>query len=66
MIPAAVGKQMAKDWCGKGANVQWKELLSLTPFFSHALGMPTAATDATAWLRSVFSGQAGTGNCGRF
>ncbi|AUI60191.1 lipase family protein [Amycolatopsis sp. BJA-103] len=66
VIPAAVGKQMAKDWCGKGANVQWKELVSLAPFFSHALGMPTAATDATAWLRAVFSGQAGTGNCGRF
>ncbi|MBB5851241.1 lipase family protein [Amycolatopsis umgeniensis] len=66
VIPAAVGKQMAKDWCDKGANVQWKDLASFSPFFSHALGMPTASADAAAWLRSVFNGQAGTGNCGRF
>ncbi|MEU3764117.1 lipase family protein [Amycolatopsis keratiniphila] len=66
VIPAAVGKQMAKDWCGKGANVQWKELTTFTPFFSHALGMMTASGDATEWLKSAFNGQAGGGNCGRF
>ncbi|MFI9452685.1 lipase family protein [Amycolatopsis sp. NPDC052450] len=66
VIPAAVGKQMAKDWCGKGANVQWKDLATFTPFLSHALGMMTAPGDATEWLKSVFNGQAGNGNCGRF
>jgi len=66
VIPAAVGKQMAKDWCGKGANVQWKDLPTLTPFFSHALGMTAASTDATEWLKAAFNGQAGNGNCGRF
>ncbi|MEQ0565287.1 lipase family protein [Amycolatopsis sp. NEAU-NG30] len=66
VIPAAMGKQLAKDWCGRGATVQWKELVSFTPFFSHALGMLSAPGDATAWLQSVFKGQAGTGNCGRF
>lgn len=66
VIPAAMGKQLAKDWCGRGATVQWKELVSFTPFFSHALGMLSAPGDATAWLQSVFKGQAGPGNCGRF
>lgn len=66
VIPVAMGKQMAKDWCGKGANVQWKDLPSFSPFFSHALGMMTAPGDATAWLKSVFNGQAGSGNCGKF
>ncbi|WP_063624603.1 lipase family protein [Amycolatopsis orientalis] len=66
VIPAVVGKQMAKDWCGKGANVQWKDLASLTPLFSHALGMMTAPNDATEWLKAAFNGQAGSGNCGRF
>ncbi|GAA1947427.1 lipase family protein [Amycolatopsis minnesotensis] len=65
VIPAAIGKQMAKDWCGKGANVQWKDLTSFSPFLSHALGMMTASGDATAWLQGVFKGQAGNGNCGR-
>ncbi|WP_340685438.1 lipase family protein [Amycolatopsis coloradensis] len=66
VIPAAVGKQMAKDWCGKGANVQWKDLTTFTPFLSHALGMTTASGDATEWLKGAFTGQAGNGNCGRF
>ncbi|HEY3469359.1 MAG TPA: lipase family protein [Amycolatopsis sp.] len=66
VIPAATGKQMAKDWCAKGATVQWKDLVSFTPVFSHALGMLTAPGDATAWLQSAFKGQARSGNCGRF
>ncbi|SFB36857.1 Secretory lipase [Amycolatopsis marina] len=66
VIPAAVGKRMAKDWCGKGANVQWQELTSVVPFFSHALGMLTAPSDATAWLKRAFNDQAGDGNCGQF
>lgn len=65
VIPVATGKQMAKDWCGKGANVQWKDLAG-APVFAHALGMLTAPNDATAWLQSAFKGQAGNGNCGQF
>ncbi|RZQ60154.1 lipase family protein [Amycolatopsis suaedae] len=66
VIPVAVGKQMAKDWCAKGANVQWKDLVSFSPILSHALGMQSAAGEAAAWLTTVFNGQAGSGNCGRF
>ncbi|RZS31168.1 secretory lipase [Herbihabitans rhizosphaerae] len=66
VIPVAMGKQMAKDWCDKGANVQWKDLTSFAPFFSHAMGMMTAPNDASAWLQSAFKGQPGNGNCGQF
>ncbi|SDD61470.1 lipase family protein [Actinokineospora iranica] len=66
VIPVAVGKQMAKDWCGKGANVQWKDLTSFSPFLSHAMGMMSASGDATSFLKGAFAGQAGAGNCGKF
>lgn len=66
VIPVAVGKKMAKDWCGKGANVQWKDLMSFSPFMSHAMGMMSAPNEATTWLKGVFNGQAGSGNCGKF
>lgn len=66
VIPVAVGKQLGKDWCAKGANVQWRDLISFSPVLAHALGMMTAPGEATGWLKGVFNGQAGSGNCGRF
>jgi fermentation-respiration switch protein FrsA (DUF1100 family) len=66
VIPHATGKQMAKDWCAKGANVQFRDLLVLSPGFAHAVGALLAPANAANWLADRFAGRPASGNCGRF
>ncbi|WP_414936197.1 lipase family protein [Amycolatopsis sp. cmx-11-51] len=66
VIPSSIGKQLGKDWCAKGANVRYQDILSLSPIFSHILGISSAQGDAANWLSERFAGKPATGNCGRF
>ncbi|ALG06906.1 lipase family protein [Kibdelosporangium phytohabitans] len=65
VIPYAIGKQLGKDWCGKGANVKFADLFS-SPVFAHVLGMTAAQGNAANWLGDRFAGKPATGNCGQF
>ncbi|WP_328609355.1 lipase family protein [Amycolatopsis sp. NBC_00345] len=64
VIPYATGKQLAKDWCAEGADVQFKDIVSILPFFSHLLGMSTASGTAASWLADRFAGKPTASNCG--
>ncbi|WP_026360219.1 lipase family protein [Amycolatopsis nigrescens] len=66
IVPYGQGKQMAKDWCGKGANVEFKDLISFSPVFSHAIAAPIASGNAANWLADRFAGKPATSNCGKF
>lgn len=65
-IPYDIGKQLAKDWCAKNADAEFRDLFVWTPFLAHALGMTTASGDAANWLNDRFEGKPTTSNCGRF
>jgi hypothetical protein len=65
-VPNAQGKQMAKDWCARGANVQYRDLLTVIPLLTHLLEAGTAANNAANWLAGRFAGTAPTPNCGSF
>ncbi|WP_407640511.1 lipase family protein [Actinokineospora iranica] len=66
IVPFGQGKQMAKDWCAKGATVQFTELTAL-PIFAHATAAFGASGSAANWIAGRLTGSApATGNCGRF
>jgi hypothetical protein len=58
-IPYSVGKQLAKDWCGLGANVRFSP--NLTPL--HVGGMLNNATEVYGFLEDRFAGRPMTSTC---
>lgn len=58
-IPHAVGKQLAKDWCSKGANVRFST--NLKPL--HVGGMLAHTTDAFGFFEARFAGLPQLSNC---
>ncbi|MFD9895890.1 lipase family protein [Amycolatopsis sp. NPDC059027] len=66
IVPYPQGKQMAKDWCGKGANVEFKDLPSFSPVLSHALAAFGASGNAANWIADRLAGKPATSNCGAF
>lgn len=66
VLPYKQGQQMAKDWCGKGSDVQFKDIQVWTPVFSHVMGMLSAPPNASNWLGDRFAGKPTTSNCGQF
>ncbi|HEY8525233.1 MAG TPA: lipase family protein [Acidimicrobiales bacterium] len=66
VLPFAQGRQLARDWCGRGANVQFRDLFTFIPLFVHLLQASTAATNAANWLAGRFQGTAPAPNCGGF
>ncbi|WP_026467256.1 lipase family protein [Amycolatopsis alba] len=66
VIPSGIGKQLGKDWCAKGANVRFQDIPSLSPIFTHVLGINGAQGDAANWLAERFAGKPAPGNCGQF
>jgi hypothetical protein len=66
VLPQAQGTQLGKDWCAKGANVQFKDIPVFLPFLVHLSAASTAATNAANWLDGRFRGTAATPNCGTF
>ncbi|NGN65202.1 lipase [Streptomyces sp. A7024] len=65
-IPVENGRQLAKDWCAKGANAEFRDLLAPTPVGGHALGALAAQGNAANWLNDRFAGKSTSGNCGKF
>ncbi|MDT3396626.1 lipase family protein [Streptomyces sp. B1866] len=57
------GRQLAEDWCAKGATVQLKKIPVLLPLLSHVRAMPTAWGDAADWLTDRFAGKPATSTC---
>ncbi|MFI8877943.1 lipase family protein [Streptomyces sp. NPDC055243] len=59
LIPYGVGKQVRKDWCAKGANVEWHTIL----LGEHVSGVITQSPFAANWLADRFAGKPAKGNC---
>ncbi|MEV0529433.1 lipase family protein [Streptomyces sp. NPDC050439] len=59
LIPYGVGKQVRKDWCAKGANVEWHTIL----LGEHVSGVITQSPLAANWLADRFAGKPARGNC---
>jgi hypothetical protein len=66
VIPNATVVAMAKSWCAKGAKVDYQNIPSFLPFFTHALAGYTAEGDAANYLAAEFAGQGPASNCGQF
>lgn len=58
-IPFAVGKAMAKSWCGKGANVYFSPNLSV----GHLGGMANHIAESQLFFSARFSGLPQWSNC---
>lgn len=64
VVPYNQARQMARDWCARGATVQWGDIWNFVPLFTHLFSAGTASTNAANWLQQRFAGQAPTNNCG--
>ncbi len=62
IVPYEQGRQMARDWCGLGANVRFKTLTSAT----HVGAVPEASSTAFMWMEERFAGFPQFSNCGAF
>ncbi|CRK58790.1 Triacylglycerol lipase precursor [Alloactinosynnema sp. L-07] len=58
-IPYATGKQLARDWCAKGADVRFAPNLGPT----HVGGAIASYPGAFAWLEARFAGLPTISNC---
>ncbi|MEU6483505.1 lipase family protein [Streptomyces sp. NPDC046887] len=65
VIPYNVGKQLAKDWCAQGADIEFRDLFVFSPFLAHALGLTSAAGEASNWLADRFAGKPTASNCAK-
>ncbi|GHB27856.1 lipase family protein [Streptomyces chryseus] len=59
LIPYSVGRQLRADWCGRGANVQWRS----HPLLGHIGAVTVGAFPAMDWLGERFAGRPAQGNC---
>jgi pimeloyl-ACP methyl ester carboxylesterase len=59
VIPYAVGKQMAKSWCGKGANVRFST--NVAP--GHVGGIVPQTVEALPFFEARFAGLPQVSNC---
>lgn len=59
LIPYGVGKQVRKDWCAKGADVEWHTVL----LGEHVSGVITQSPLAADWLADRFAGKPARSNC---
>ena len=59
VIPYAVGRQMARSWCGKGANVRFSS--NLAPL--HVGGIVPQTAEALPFFEARFAGIPMLGNC---
>ncbi|MGH3715056.1 MAG: lipase family protein [Micromonosporaceae bacterium] len=62
IVPYEQGRQMARDWCARGATVQFTTLSTAT----HVGAIPETANHVFPWLEQRFAGIPAGGNCGRF
>jgi len=60
IVPYGQGRQMARDWCARGAQVRFDTILTPT----HIAAMPEFGTRAVPWLAKVLKGSPGGSSCG--
>ncbi|ALG09877.1 lipase family protein [Kibdelosporangium phytohabitans] len=65
IVPYGQGKQLAKDWCSKGATVQFNDLPA-PPVFAHVGGVPAAMANSANWLADRLAAKPAATNCGKF
>ena len=67
IVGAPQAKQLAKDWCAKGANVRYEPVVQLIPSggtaLNHALPIFGESGKAQTWLVDRLDGKAATSNC---
>jgi pimeloyl-ACP methyl ester carboxylesterase len=62
IVPYDQGRRMARDWCGLGADVEFRTLAVPT----HVGGYAESAPYVLGWLEARFAGAPTAGNCGSF
>ncbi|MFF2330620.1 MULTISPECIES: lipase family protein [unclassified Streptomyces] len=67
IVPHAQARQLAVDWCGKGANVTYEAVilpnLGDGLLTNHLVPLLTDQGSAISWLTDRLSGKAATSNC---
>lgn len=66
LVPYAQGKQMARDWCELGAEVQFRDVHTLPLLLSHVSAALPASGNSATWLADRFAERPATSNCGQF
>ncbi|WP_026455505.1 lipase family protein [Saccharomonospora iraqiensis] len=61
IVPYAQGRQMAADWCARGATVR----MTTSAVPSHVGGMLRAYPEAVSWIGDRFAGESAPDNCDR-
>jgi pimeloyl-ACP methyl ester carboxylesterase len=67
LVPHAQARQLAVDWCAKGADVTYKPIALPnlgSALINHFTPLLTDQGDAIAWLTDRLDGKAATSNCG--
>ncbi|ORT59778.1 lipase family protein [Streptomyces sp. CB03238] len=59
LIPYSLGSGLRKDWCAKGADVNWRTIV----VGEHISGVITESPRAADWLADRFAGKPASGNC---
>ena len=70
LVPWTAAKQLGRDWCAKGADVEFRTNEE-PPFLNklvinHALPMAVDGEPALQWIAARFNGEPTTPNCGQF
>ncbi|MEU6227206.1 lipase family protein [Streptomyces sp. NPDC047042] len=67
LVPHAQARQLAKDWCAKGANVTYRPVILpnvISPLLNHFTPLLTDQGNAVNWLTDRLSGKQARSNCG--
>ncbi|MER7171266.1 lipase family protein [Streptomyces mesophilus] len=59
LIPYSLGTGLRKDWCARGAAVDWRTIV----VGEHVSGVITEVTRVQNWLADRFAGKPTSGNC---
>ncbi|MHC0430441.1 lipase family protein [Streptomyces sp. O3] len=59
LIPYRLGKQLRRDWCGRGGTVTWRTIL----LGEHVSGVITESAAVQNWLAARFADRPTSGNC---
>ncbi|MDX3453941.1 alpha/beta fold hydrolase [Streptomyces sp. ME02-8801-2C] len=67
LVPHGQARQLAKDWCAKGANVTYRPVILpnvISPLLNHFTPLLTDQGNAVNWLTDRLSGKPAKSNCG--
>ncbi|WP_055531540.1 lipase family protein [Streptomyces graminilatus] len=67
LVPHPQARQLAADWCEKGANITYRPVLVpnvISPLLNHVTPLLADQGNAVSWLKARLSGVPATSNCG--